>query len=58
MSVVHGVRAFSSLKSRAAPVRFGEVEMLVASLADVIASKKARTARAIAQFRDSAKDAA
>lgn len=41
MSVVHGVRAFSSLKSRAKKVTLGATELLVASLADIIASKKA-----------------
>ncbi len=41
MTAVHGVRAFSSLKSRAKPVTFGGAELLVASLADIIASKKA-----------------
>lgn len=41
MSVVHGIRAYSSLKSRAKPVVFGGTELLVASLEDVIASKRA-----------------
>jgi predicted nucleotidyltransferase len=41
MSVVHGVRRYSSLKSRATPVTFGGSELLVASLGDVIASKRA-----------------
>src|SRR3954467_11516137 len=41
MSVVHGVRSFSSLKSRGKRVSFGGVDMLIASLPDIIASKKA-----------------
>jgi predicted nucleotidyltransferase len=41
MSVVHGVRGYSSLKSRATAVTFGGSELLVASLDDVIASKRA-----------------
>lgn len=41
MSVMHGVRSFSGLKSRAKRVTFGGVDMLVANLPDIIASKKA-----------------
>jgi len=41
MSVVDGVRSFSGLKSRAKDVTFGDAKVLVASLADIIASKRA-----------------
>jgi len=41
MSAVHGVRGFSSLKSRAERVKFRQADLLVASLPDIIASKKA-----------------
>jgi len=41
MSAVHGVRSFSSLKSRAKEVTFAGAGLLVASLTDIIASKKA-----------------
>ena len=38
---IHGVRAYESLRSRATQVRFGGNQLLVASLADVIKSKRA-----------------
>ncbi|MBL7224356.1 MAG: hypothetical protein ISS72_10920 [Candidatus Brocadiae bacterium] len=41
MSVVHGVRSFASLRSRAEQVAFGRAQLWVASLDDVIASKRA-----------------
>ena len=41
MSVIHGVRSLSSLKSRAQRVTFGRADLLVADLADILASKKA-----------------
>jgi hypothetical protein len=41
MSFVHGVRSYSSLKSRAQRVTFGRADLFVADLADIIASKKA-----------------
>ena|SRR5688572_18986681 len=41
MCVVDGVRTLSKLKSRAKKVPMGGSELLVASLADIIASKKA-----------------
>ena len=41
MSAVHGVRSLSSLKSRAKEVTFGGTGLFVASLADIIVSKKA-----------------
>jgi len=41
MSVLHGVHSFASLRSRAERVPFGRARLWVASLADVIASKKA-----------------
>jgi len=40
MPVVHGVKSFNSLRSRAARVPMGAQELLLASLADVILSKK------------------
>lgn len=41
MAKVDGIRTFESLPSRAASTRFGRYDLKVASLADVIASKKA-----------------
>ncbi|SPF56462.1 conserved hypothetical protein [Candidatus Sulfopaludibacter sp. SbA4] len=41
MSVIDGVRSFEGLRKRAKPVRFGNVEIRVAGLADIIRSKKA-----------------
>jgi len=41
MSAIHGVRSFKGLRKRAKAVRFGNVEILVAGLADIIRSKRA-----------------
>lgn len=41
MAVLHGIRSFASLRSRAQRVTFGRAQLWVASLDDVIASKKA-----------------
>lgn len=41
MSRLHGIRSFEGLRSRATPVMFGEHEMKIASLADIIKSKRA-----------------
>ena len=41
MSIVHGIRSFASLRSRATKVRFGKYPLLVADLSDIIRSKKA-----------------
>jgi hypothetical protein len=41
MSVVDGVRSFEGLWKRATPVQFGSSRIFVASLADIIKSKKA-----------------
>jgi len=41
MSVLHGIRSFASLRSRAERVAFGRAQFWVASLDDVIASKRA-----------------
>ena len=41
MSVLHGVRSFASLRSRAEQVAFGRARLWVANLDDVIASKRA-----------------
>ena len=41
MSVLHGIRSFASLRSRAERVAFGRAQLWIASLDDVIASKKA-----------------
>ena len=41
MSTVNGVRSFEGLRKRARPVRFGASQIYVASLADIIKSKKA-----------------
>jgi hypothetical protein len=41
LSVAHGVRSFESLRSRATRVPFGDVTLLVASLQDIIKSKRA-----------------
>lgn len=41
MGSIHGIRSFEALRSRASVVRFGDVELRVASLDDVIRSKRA-----------------
>lgn len=41
MPVVHGVKSFNSLRSRASQVELGKRKVWVADLADVIASKRA-----------------
>jgi len=41
MAKVDGIRSFESLRSRAASTRFGRHDLKVASLADIIMSKKA-----------------
>jgi len=41
MSAVDGVRSFAKLKAKAKPVKFGKIQILLADLADIIASKKA-----------------
>ena len=41
MPVVHGVKSFSSLRSRAVQVDLGQRKVWVADLADIIASKRA-----------------
>jgi hypothetical protein len=41
MAKLHGVRSFEGLRSRATPVKFGEHELMIASLADIIKSKRA-----------------
>ena len=41
MPVIHGVKSFNSLRSRAEKVRFGGCDLWVAHLSDIIASKRA-----------------
>jgi predicted nucleotidyltransferase len=41
MGTVHGLRSFESVRARAAAIVIDEVEILVASLADIIKSKRA-----------------
>jgi predicted nucleotidyltransferase len=41
MARIHGVRSFEGLRARAVPVEFDEYQLLIASLADIIASKRA-----------------
>jgi hypothetical protein len=41
LTTIDGMRSFEGLRSRAVPVKFGTHEILVASLADIIKSKKA-----------------
>lgn len=41
MTSVHGVRSFASLRSRATPLEMGNAALLVASLGDIIRSKRA-----------------
>jgi hypothetical protein len=41
MARVDGIRSFAALRARALPVSFGEATLLVASLPDIIRSKKA-----------------
>ncbi|MBI3767741.1 MAG: hypothetical protein HY271_04500 [Deltaproteobacteria bacterium] len=41
MPILHGIRSFESLRSRATPVKFGSVALLVADLQDIVRSKRA-----------------
>jgi hypothetical protein len=41
MAKVDGVRSFEALRARAVAVAFGDEQLLVASLRDIITSKKA-----------------
>jgi predicted nucleotidyltransferase len=41
MTTVHGVRSLASLRSRARSVAFGDARLLVATLTDIIKSKRA-----------------
>src|SRR6185369_5790287 len=41
MATVHGVRSLASLRSRAKTMTFGEARLMVASLSDIIRSKRA-----------------
>ncbi len=41
MTRLHGVRSFEGLRSRATVVEFGEHQLKIASLADIIKSKRA-----------------
>jgi hypothetical protein len=41
MARMHGIRSFEGIRARAASVRFGGHELLVASLSDIIISKRA-----------------
>jgi hypothetical protein len=41
MSRLHGIRSFEGLRSRSTSIEFGEHELKVASLADIIKSKRA-----------------
>lgn len=41
MPVIHGVKSFNRLRSRAARIKLGKQELWLADLADIIASKRA-----------------
>jgi predicted nucleotidyltransferase len=41
MPVIHGVRSFKSLRSRAVTITLADQELLVASMEDIVASKRA-----------------
>jgi hypothetical protein len=41
MSRLHGIRSFEGLRSRSTTVEFGEHELKIASLSDIIKSKRA-----------------
>ncbi len=41
MARLHGIRSFEGLRARAAKMQFGEHELLIAGLADIIKSKRA-----------------
>ena len=47
MSVIDGVRSFEGLRNRAQSVNFGSAQIRVASLADIIRSKRRPAARRI-----------
>jgi hypothetical protein len=41
MATIHGVRSLASLRSRARKLKLGETDLMVASLSDIIKSKRA-----------------
>jgi len=41
MATIHGIRSFAGLRARATPIQLGDASLLVASLSDIIRSKKA-----------------
>jgi hypothetical protein len=41
MSKLHGIRSFESLRARSSPINFGQHQLKIASLADIINSKRA-----------------
>jgi hypothetical protein len=41
MTRLHGIRSFEGLRPRAGRIRFGQYELIIASLADIIGSKRA-----------------
>jgi hypothetical protein len=41
MATVHGIRSFESLRSRSTPVKVGSATLAVATLADIVKSKRA-----------------
>jgi predicted nucleotidyltransferase len=41
LATIHGIRSFESLRSRAVQVAVGDAELAVASLADIVKSKRA-----------------
>jgi predicted nucleotidyltransferase len=41
MPRLHGIRSFEGLRSRSSPIDFGGYKLLIASLSDIIASKRA-----------------
>jgi predicted nucleotidyltransferase len=41
MPRLHGIRSFEGLRSRSTPIDFGGYKLLIASLSDIIASKRA-----------------
>lgn len=50
MAAIHGVRSFAGLRSRATPIEIGGAALLVASLDDIIRSKKAARRPAISRY--------
>ncbi len=47
MATIHGIRSFAGVRDRATAIEIGGAPVLVASLTDIIASKRAAPGRSV-----------